>query len=345
MLHRLTLRVLPELNAVVTESGARQRKRVVMFVAGLVAFGLYRFIKAWIGLSDPLILLGVSGGISMLTVVVAYRIGRRASLVAAFHEDGWRQVAWLVGWVGFAYGVQLSLLVLALLQLFVQYNFLEHPDGPAMMAIIIACTSVARDAFEIGCVRRVEQEGRSVTTFPDGRGLWRWILSDLPTATRRVIFAGGMACAASLMLALLGEAGRTALAQTSLMSVVAGSLGFVSFLAGASPSGDWVGGLKQKGWFPSLRFLIWPCWTFAITYYLVQVGFVAFLLHVEVTDGLLLAGIAGSTSVLMTVYGYYLGRQTLLEIQARNGVPENLQHCPFVMSLLGKTRISSLPLT
>jgi len=344
MLHRLTLRVLPELNALVTEPGERRRKRVVMFVAGLAAFGLYRISKTWIGLSDPLALMGVSGGIAMLTALVAYRIGRRTSLLTAFHEDGLRRVAWLLGWVGFAYGIQLSLLVLALLQLFVRYNFLEHPDGPAMMAIIIACTSVARDAFEIGCVRRVEQQGETVTTFPDGRGLRRWILSEPKVVMQWVVFAGGIGFVASLLLAFAGETGRAAFMQATVMSVVAGSLGYVSFLAGVSPSGDWVGGLKSKGWFPSLRFLIWPCWTFAITYYLVQVGFVTFLFRAEITDGLILAGISGVTSVLVTIYGSYLGRQALLAVQAHDGVPENLQHCPFVMGILGKRRVSSLPL-
>ena len=344
MLHRLTLRVLPELNALVTESGERRRKRVVMFFAGLAAFGLYRISKAWIGLSEPFVLMGVSGGIAMFTALVAYRIGRRTSLFTAFHEDGLRRVAWLLGWVGFAYGVQLSLLVLALLQLFVRYDFLEHPDGPAMMAIIIACTSVARDAFEIGCVRRVEQQGEMVTTFPDGRGLRRWILSEQKAVIQWVVFAGGIGFVASLLLVFVGEGGRAPLAQATIMSLIAGSLGHVSFLAGASPSGDWVGGLKQKGWFQSLRFLIWPCWTFAITYYLVQVGLVTFLFRAEVVNGLILMSIAGVTSALMTAYGYYLGRQTLLEVQAREGVSASLQHCPFVMGILGKTRSSSLPI-
>jgi hypothetical protein len=75
------------------------------------------------------------------------------------------------------YGVQLSLLVLALLWL-VGYDYLKHPDGPAMMAIIISCTSVARDAFEIGHVRKMALMGRPFPTFPDGAAL-RTMVGDL----------------------------------------------------------------------------------------------------------------------------------------------------------------------
>ena len=39
MLHRLALRMLPSLSLAVMEDSVRKRKRVVMFVPGLVAFG------------------------------------------------------------------------------------------------------------------------------------------------------------------------------------------------------------------------------------------------------------------------------------------------------------------
>ena len=75
---------------------------------------------------------------------------------------------------GVAYGMQLSLLVLAILQVFVGYDFLLHPEGPAMMAMIIPCTSVTRDAFEIGVVQRLLREGTVVPTFPNGEALRDW---------------------------------------------------------------------------------------------------------------------------------------------------------------------------
>ena len=45
MLHRLALRVLPSLTLPVTEDSVRKRKRLVMFVPGLVAFACYRAAK------------------------------------------------------------------------------------------------------------------------------------------------------------------------------------------------------------------------------------------------------------------------------------------------------------
>jgi hypothetical protein len=84
--------------------------------------------------------------------------------------DGARRIGWILAWIGFVYGVQLSLLVLALLWL-VGYDYAKHPNGPAMMAMIIPSTAVARDAFEIGYVRWLEASGRPFVTFPDGAGL------------------------------------------------------------------------------------------------------------------------------------------------------------------------------
>src|SRR4249920_1412489 len=168
MLHRMALRVLPSLSLAVTEDGVRKQKRIVMFVPGLVAFAVYRVAKLLLPLSEPIVLLMVSGLVALETALLTYRVGRATAWGRILQEDGSRLLIWLGGWIGFVYGIQLSLLVLALLWL-VGYDYLKHPDGPAMMAIIIACTAVARDAFEIGYVRRLEASGRPIPTFPDGR--------------------------------------------------------------------------------------------------------------------------------------------------------------------------------
>ena len=166
----MALRVLPSLSLAVTEDSVRKKKRIVMFVPGLVAFVVYRLAKLLLPLSEPFVLLAVSGLVSLVTALLAYRVGRATVWGKIVREDGGRLLLWLGGWIGFVYGVQLSLLVLALLWL-VGYDYLKHPDGPAMMAIIIACTSVARDAFEIGHVRKMALMGRPFPTFPDGAAL------------------------------------------------------------------------------------------------------------------------------------------------------------------------------
>src|SRR4026207_1297656 len=149
MLHRMALRVLPSLSLAVTEASLQKKNRIVMFVPGLVAFAVYRLAKLLLPLSEPVVLLAVSGLVSLVTAFLGCRGGRGAAWGKIRREDGSRLLMWLGGWIGFVYGVQLSLLVLALLWL-VGYDYLKHPDGPAMMAIIIACTSVARDAVGNG---------------------------------------------------------------------------------------------------------------------------------------------------------------------------------------------------
>ena len=117
MLHRMALRVLPSLSLAVTEDSVRKKKRIVMFVPGLVAFAVYRLAKLLLPLSEPVVLLAVSGLVSLVTALLAYRVGRGAAWRKILREDGSRLLMWLGGWIGFVYGVQLSLLVLALLWL------------------------------------------------------------------------------------------------------------------------------------------------------------------------------------------------------------------------------------
>jgi len=343
MLHRLTLRVLPSLNAAVTEASVRRRKRWVMLIPGLVAFVVYRLFKLVFPLSDPFLLIGACGGFSTLAALWAYRMGRSERLATVIREDGFKRVGWLMGWIGFVYGVQLSLLVLALLYLFVDYNFLVHPDGPAMMALIISCTAVSRDAFEIGHIRRLEHQGGQIVTFPDGRAFRRMARMEPVALAQWTIFAAAGGIGVSLALALFGEFGRGELAQTLIVSVAAACLGYAAYLMANSHSGNWILRLKSLGWAQGLRFWAWPCFTFAMTYYLVQVGIFTFLLKVNVTYGLAQTFLAGTTAGLMACYCYYLGNRAFVESQTLQGIPENLRSCPFVMKILTQTGIVSDP--
>ena len=124
MLHRLSLRVLPHLNALVTDQAVRKRKRLVMLAPGFVAFLCYRLLKLSYPLSDPWDtsvdqrifflfdrLMGLSNG---TTDPCDTHLARR--LV----PDDWHGLS--DGSV-LPYGIQLSLLVLALLKVFVGYDF------------------------------------------------------------------------------------------------------------------------------------------------------------------------------------------------------------------------------
>ena len=234
MLHRMALRVLPSLSLAVTEDAVRKQKRIVMFVPGLVAFGVYRLAKHLVPLTEPLVLLTVSSLVAVVTALLAYRVGRAASWSVIAREDGNRLLVWLAGWIGAVYGVQLSLLVLALLWL-VGYSYLQHPDGPAMMAIIISCTAVARDAFEIGYVRKLAASGRPFLTFPDGvklRALVQSRVSQLAPWVAVGLGVGGL-------VALSGHAfvdGRmAALAQLLGVTILGGGMRSVPISMACAP--------------------------------------------------------------------------------------------------------------
>src|SRR5262249_19829502 len=231
MLHRMALRVLPSLSLTVTEASLRKKKRLVMFVLGLGAFGLYRLAKYLVPLSEPIVLLLVSGVVAAGTSLMVYRIGRAVSWPTILQQDGNRVLAWLAGWIGFVYGVQLALLVLALLWL-VGYDYLAHPDGPAMMAIIISCRAVARDGFERGHVRSVAMRGRPFPTFPDGAAL-RAMIGDHSVHLGPWVMAGLVVGALGAWPAsVISHSHVAALIQLTTITVFGGTIALFAYFCG-----------------------------------------------------------------------------------------------------------------
>jgi hypothetical protein len=340
MLHRMALRVLPSLSLAVTEDSVRKQKRLVMFVPGLVAFGIYRLAKHLVPLTEPFVLLLVSGIVGLLTALVTYQVGRGAGWPQLCREDGRRLLTWMAAWIGFVYAIQLSLLVLALLWL-VGYDYLKHPDGPAMMAIIISCTAVARDAFEIGHIRKVSLLGRPCPTFPNGVAL-RALLTTHLTAVGPWVLSGMLVGAAAASLGALVDNDQTAtLVQVSAVTLVAGGLAVCAYFGGLKRPGAWIEGLMETKATELLKYWWWPGLAFASTYYLVVSGAVIFLLKLPgvptahaVSGGACVAG-------LMALYGYYLGYRR--QVEERQGVTlsPSLLRCPFVMGILGKSSHSA----
>ncbi len=344
MLHRLSLRVLPQLNALVTDLPVRKRKRWVMVAPGLIAFLIYRILKPILPLSDPLVLFMLSGCVSALAAAWAFGQGRGLSIRDSFRKDGIRLWAWLVGWTGFVYGVQLSLLVLAILQVFVGYDFLLHPEGPAMMAMIIPCTSATRDGFEIGHVQKVKAEGGVVPTFPDGQVFRRWIPEDIRVKAQWV--GGGSFAAMGVSWAVYqwGTIGWQPILQSLIVSAIVATVSALSFFKGQAHLA------KERGsespvvnWWTTLSFWLWPSLTFSITYFLVMIGVASYVFRMEqipLQGFIMIAGVAG---MLMSGYTLFLGGRRAFELRMV-GVPENIQQCPFVMGILQGTKSSeSLP--
>ncbi|MBI5411523.1 MAG: hypothetical protein HZA21_05990 [Nitrospirae bacterium] len=343
MLHRMALRVLPSLALAVTAEPVRKRKRLVMLAPGLAAFIIYRLMKQIVPLSDAVTLLAVSGVVSAATAVWSYRMGRRVSLAQVWREDGMRRLAWLIGWVGFVYGVQLSLMVLALLKILANYDFLQHPDGPAMMAIIIACTSVARDAFEIGHVRRFQRQGDPVVTFPDGAGLRDAVVVQTGQMARWALLPALGCAVVAVGLGTAHDLAATGLAQLILVTLCAGSLSVWAYVAGEQRPGGWSAMMSAAGWMELFRYWWWPGLAFAATYYLSWAGLIFFVVQADVSGRLTRGAIAGAVAGMMAVYCYYLGYRRHVENQLQQIVPPSLLRCPFVMGILSKGTLSGKP--
>ena len=336
MLHRMALRVLPSLSLAVTENSVRKKKRIVMFVPGLVAFAVYRLAKLLLPLSEPIVLLMVSGLVALVTALLAYRVGRVTPWSRVVQEDGSRLLLWLGGWIGFVYGVQLSLLVLALLWL-VGYDYLKHPDGPAMMAIIISCTSVARDAFEIGHVRKMALLGRPFPTFPDGAAL-RTMVGDLTVGLAPWVAVGLVVGALGASLGHLVEANQGAvLIQLSAVAVLGGGVALCAYFGGLRPQASWSQGLVQTKVGELLKYWWWPGLSFAATYYLVAAGCVIFLLGQPGIPTSYAMASGGFVTGMMALYCYYLGFRRQVEERQGHTMSSALLRCPFVMGILGKS--------
>ena len=337
MLHRLALRVLPSLTLAVTEDSVRTRKRLVMFVPGLVAFAVYRAAKHGFSLADPLTLLVLCGLVSMATALCAYRVGRAVPFLQLVAADGWQRIGWILAWVGFVYGVQLSLLVLALLWL-VGYDYARHPDGPAMMAMIIPSTAVARDAFEIGYVRWLEASGRPLITFPDGAAL-RTLLQRFDQALLLWVTAGALGAVTLSALTATAVSGDLAVfAQGGIVTLAAGTVGLLAYFAGQGDRTTFASRLAATSWGELMKFWWWPGLAFAATYYLVLVGGCLYVLKQPMNSMALFAGVAGLVGGIMPLYCYYLGHRREIESRQPGGVPSALLRCPFVMGILGKSR-------
>lgn len=336
MLHRMALRVLPSLSLAVTEDAVRKQKRLVMFVPGLVAFGVYRLAKHLVPLTEPLVLLAVSSLVAIVTALLAYRVGRSASWPVIAREDGVRLLSWLAGWIGAVYGVQLSLLVLALLWM-VGYSYLQHPDGPAMMAIIISSTAVARDAFEIGHVRKLAVLGRPFLTFPDGAALRVLVqsrLSELGLWGSVGLAVGGLM---GLSGHVIADGQMAALAQLAGITIFGGLLALCAYFGGLRPAASWLETLKRTAPAELLKYWWWPGMAFAATYYLVVMGFVLFVgRQPGMATGLAVAGGAVVTA-MMALYGYYLGHRRQVEDEQAPQLSSGMLRCPFVMGILGKS--------
>lgn len=205
-----------------------------------------------------------------------------------------------------------------------------------MMAIIIPNTAVARDAFEIGHLRRMESQGRSFLTFPNGASL-RGMLWQRP----RVLLswtAAGVGATALLALAVTSAAseGPVPLLHLVMATLAAGSISLAAYLAGLNESSDWLAQWRRTGWLELAKFWWWPGLAFAATYLLAVYGLFVFALQRPLHVGWQFAAVAGCVGGLMGLYSYYLGARRSFETRLQGTIPAAVLRCPFVTGLLSK---------
>jgi len=337
MLHRMTMRVLPALTVAVTEDELRRRKRILMLFPGLIAFALYQGLKATAWHDDIVALLLASGLYSSVVALIAYAYGRERRTVELLREEDPRMLAWIVLRIGFLYAVQLSLMVLALLKV-ATYSYLDHPDGPALMALIIASTSVARDAFEIGHIRLLQRQGRAFVTFPDGKALWALVTDRVDLWAMRVGVVTVGVGLVYLALTMVMSAATTDLGQLIVIGVLAGAACTLAFVQGLHPSLRTWDGLTRYSWRELLRFFLWPGMVFGWTYYLIADGAISFLLAVPAPPVWVRLLVTAGTAGLLSLYGYYMGRSRWQEETLHATIPASLLRCPFISSVLASKK-------
>jgi hypothetical protein len=205
-----------------------------------------------------------------------------------------------------------------------------------MMAIIISCTSVARDAFEIGHVRKLAVLGRPFLTFPDGEQLRLLVQRRTSQLGAWAVAGMGIGAIASLSGAAIDDAHNAALVQLLGITVLAGGLALCAYLGGLNPSGSWMQTFRQTTPAELLKYWWWPGMAFASTYYLVAMGLVLFVAREPaITPGV--AVVMGAfVAAMMAGYGYYLGYRRYVENEQAPQLSSGLLRCPFVMGILGK---------
>lgn len=332
MLHRITLRVLPALTLAVTQEDQRRRKRLLMLFPGVIAFIVYRLLHTSGWHTHIVVLLMVIGLYSYAVAIVGYVHGRQRNIGEVLREDGYAWLAWFGFRYGFLYAIQLALMVLALLQL-VSYSYFQHPDGPAMMALIITSTSVVRDAFELGYVRLQQQQGRPIS-FPDPRAFWSFLVDQPAMWGWPALWAASASAIFYLGLAMLFPVAQSDLGQFFIIGIIAGVVATVSYVAGLQPTLPLWQSVTRCHWREVMKFFLWPGVAFGWTYDLILLGATSFVVGISSPPLVWRVIVTVSTATLIALYCYYLGRRRWQEERLHAAISPSMLRCPFIAGIL-----------
>ncbi len=330
MLHRMKLRVVYRGALAAASPATTRQKWLLMALAGLAAYTLYKVVALSAPVDDARRLLLVTGGAAAPVAIVAYARGAGRPVLAAWQRDAAGLLA-LGLRVGILYAWQLSLMILALLDVVVGYGFLAHPVGPGVMAVLVSASAVARDAHEIGTLHRMTGLTASRWAAPDGHGLpvlWGSHAAGLAWWLLVAACAGGILAVTLAPLAGGRWGGLIVLAVTGALI---GLIGTQAYLAARQDSVPWR---------EALTFFVWPAFTFFCTYLLILFGLARYVLRIGDVLGhaQVAVPLCSAAAGLLVLNCWHLGvlkRQTQL---AQTGMPEALLRCPFVLDLIKKQK-------
>lgn len=330
MLHRMKLRVVYRGALAAAGPAATRRKWLLMGISGLAAYLLYKAVGAAAPVHDARVLLLLSGLVAVPVVIIAYARGAgRRVLTVCREKPGLLSVLSLR--VGTLYAWQLSLMVLALLDVVVGYGFLAHPAGPGVMAILISANAVARDAHEIGTLHRITGLTASRWAVPDGHGLgvlWGSRAAGLGWWVLAAACAGG---AVAVALAPLARGWRGDLLILVAAGAAVGVIGTQAYVAARQAS---------VGWREAAIFFVWPAFTFFCTYALILFGLFRYVLRIGDVLGhaQVAVPLCSAAAGLLALNCWHLGVLKRQTQTAQTGMPEALLRCPFILDLLKKQK-------
>jgi hypothetical protein len=227
-------------------------------------------------------------------------------------------------------------MVLGLLYVF-SYSYKEHPDGPAMMALIIASTSVFRDAFELGHLRLLRQQGRLFLVCPDVKKVWA-LLAGRPELWE-VTLAAAVAGVAYLGLAFAIPWVQTDLGQLLVIGLLTGAAGTAAYLKGLQQALTLRRSFSRYSWTELGRFFLWPGVAFGWTYNLILLGITTFLIVLPSPPLTWRVLVAASTAGLISLYCYYLGRCRWQEEKLQASSMPAILRCPFLVGILSSKKV------
>ncbi len=289
MLHRLKLKVVYG-DALKADKASNRLKMRVILISGFAVFlpflGITYFLFSETRVTK-LLIIGLLSALSCVPVVLyAYSKGFGRPLRELWQERP-EELTWLSIKIGFLYGFALYWMILGI----VEFLFGYQSFRAALISFV--ASAAARDGFEIGYLRRLQQSGAAkMKIFPDDRS----IREMFPVAAQKIVMLVSTAIIGGALTGLyLGPLLPNPRHQSLAVGI---AVGVVATLAYA-----WAMDVP-----PSrralIRYFIWPGFTMAVTYFLILAYLLRIIFQITLSP-------AADLALLMSVCAGWLTLESL----------------------------------